>query len=563
MFETVSDLSRRNFLKGVALGTAGLAGAGLIAGCSPQDGMPSVGVAPDGSAKTASAESGIPSFFDAPEPIGDDKIAETLDADVLVIGAGIAGATTASSCVENGLKVVLVEKLENPRAIGLDYGLVNPSILAEKGVEPEDVYGLARDHMEKSCHMCRGDKVYRFMSRSGEAGDWYIEKAKGYGFEPQVMAYASNSDHYRNNRGVIELWHKGIDLGEEENCYAPMEEMLANLSQEVVSAGGEYRNNTEAVQLLQSENGEVVGAICKSGDTYIKINASRGVVLAAGDYAMDAEMLSYYTEWDFDSYDPEFCSNYSTGTGDGHKMGLWAGAKMQEAPHPLMIFMGYAYGYLRVNKNGERYVNEDSGYVGGVNSQLQQPGAASWAIWDNKWSKEIPASLAYGGGMSWDQDFRRIEDPWTAEGEETGAWSWECESGLLLEADSLDGLADAIGFEGEAKETFLATVERYNALVDEGDSEFGKRPELMTKIAEPPFYALKMVVEVAVSTAGLITNADSECLDEGGKPIPGLYAVGNNAGGLFGIDYNEVTVPGISIGRAVTFGYLLGQHLAK
>ena len=156
MFETVSDLSRRNFLKGVALGTAGLAGAGLIAGCSPQDGMPSVGVAPDGSAKTASAESGIPSFFDAPEPIGDDKIAETLDADVLVIGAGIAGATTASSCVENGLKVVLVEKLENPRAIGLDYGLVNPSILAEKGVEPEDVYGLARDHMEKSCHMCRG-----------------------------------------------------------------------------------------------------------------------------------------------------------------------------------------------------------------------------------------------------------------------------------------------------------------------------------------------------------------------------------------------------------------------
>jgi hypothetical protein len=274
-------------------------------------------------------------------------------------------------------------------------------------------------------------------------------------------------------------------------------------------------------------------------------------------------MLSYYTAWDFDSFDPDFFINESTGTGDGHKMGLWAGAAMQPGPHPLMTFMAYAYSYLRVNNLGQRYVNEDTGYTGGGNAQLIQPAGASWAIWDDKWREELPAQMPYAGGMSWDQDGRRIQDPWTPEGEESLAFSWETESGLLVQADSLEELAGAMGLAPEATETFLATVKRYNELVDAGDTDFGKRPELMAKIEQPPFYGLRMNVELGVSVGGLTTNADSECLTEAGEVIPGLYAVGNNAGGLFGIDYNEVTIPGISLGRCVTFGWLLGKHLAK
>ena len=115
-------------------------------------------------------------------------------------------------------------------------------------------------------------------------------------------------------------------------------------------------------------------------------------------------MLDYYTAWDFDSFDPDFFINESTGTGDGHKMGLWAGAAMQPGPHPLMTFMAYAYSYLRVNNLGQRYVNEDAGYTGGGNAQLIQPAAASWAIWDDKWREELPNQMPYAGGMSWDQD---------------------------------------------------------------------------------------------------------------------------------------------------------------
>lgn len=555
----IDGLSRRSFLKCFGAGAVGAAGAGFLGGCSPSTQGERGGFGEQLSGGAAGG--GVPSFMQAPEAIGENEIKETLDTEVLIVGGGIAGSATASSCVEQGLAVVVVEKLETPRAIGLDYGLVNPSIIAEKGLEPADMYELTRDHIEKSCGACRVDKVYRFMSKSGEAGDWWIDKAKSYGFEPQVMAMRSMSDHYKNNY-IVELWHEGVNLGEEEDCYAPMAEMLAHVKDEVEASGGEYRVKTKAVQLIKSDDGSITGAVCEGPDGYVQINASKGVVLAAGDYAMDEEMLRYYTCLDYDSFDEDSFVMESTGEGDGHKMGLWAGARMQDAPHPQMLFLGYAYGYLRVNKNGERYVNEDSGYTGGVNAQLQQPGASSYAIWDAKWPEELPESLKYGGGMSWDQDFRRIEDEWTPEREEANAFSWEAEDGLLVQADTLDELADAMGLGDEAKSTFLKTVERYNECAVSGDIDFGKRPELMYPIEKAPFYALKMCVESAVSVGGLVTNADSECLDDDGKVIKGLYAVGNNAGGLFAVDYNEVTIPGISIGRSVTFGYLLGKHLA-
>ena len=84
----------------------------------------------------------------------------------------------------------------------------------------------------------------------------------------------------------------------------------------------------------------------------------------------------------------------------------------------------------------------------------------------------------------------------------------------------------------------------------------------MTAITEPPFYALRMQSMLCVSVGGLNVDVNSQVLSEDRTPIPGLYAVGNTAGGLFGVDYNEAPVPGVSLGRCVTFGKLLGEHLA-
>lgn len=356
-----------------------------------------------------------------------------------------------------------------------------------------------------------------------------------------------------------------MSLAEEEDCYQPMAEILAGLAQQVTDAGSQVLMGTQAVQLIRGEDGRVTGAVCQSADGYVQINAAKGVVLASGDYAADEEMVKHYGE--NDAIDPDFYMPLGTGTGDGQKMGLWVGAQMQQTAAPFMLFRGYCYHYLRTNALGQRYVNEDSGYTGTIAAQLLQPQTISWAIWDDKWREEIPTSLEYAGGMAYDQDFRHIQDPWSAEMEELMTWSWEMDDSYgapsLFKADTLEELATIMGYEDESAETFLATVERYNQLCDPGDEDFGKRPELMTKIVKAPFYCLRMPVEVAVTVGGLTTNADSECLDAEGRVIPGLFAVGNAAGGLFGTDYNEVTVPGISVGRSLTFGWLLGQHLAK
>lgn len=548
--ETSGSFTRRSFLQSLAVGGAGIAGATILGGCSPKQDISTI-------PHETLAETGTPSFMAPPDPIPEEDIARTLETQVLIIGGATAGSITASSCVANGLDVIMIEKNSEPRCVGRDFGFVNPKPVLDAGLPRLDPYELTRDHIEKSGHRVCGDIVHRFMTMSEDAGNWFTEKCATWGLHPEVQAYSSNSDFYRNYTHVINYYPEG---GRTEDRYAVMRTMLAAMAQEVTDAGGQYLTDTEAVELCRNEDGTVVGAICATSEGHIRINASKGVVLATGDYAANEEMMAYYSGWPLEDIDwPE-----STGMGEGHKLGLWAGAKMQEAPHPMMLFKAYCYHYLRVNKHGHRYVNEDSGYVGTVVSQLRQPDHISWAIWDDKWREELPASLAYGGGMAWDQDFRPYGEEWTAEREEESAFGWERdEDEILYQADTLEDLADIMGFSGQDKDTLLNTIERYNELFTaKNDTDFGKRPELLTSITEPPFYALDMKTELGVSVGGLITDVNSNVLDEDGLPINGLYAVGTVTGTLFGIDYNETTVPGISLARNVVFGKLLGEHLA-
>lgn len=543
----MENMDRRTFLKG---GAGLAAGAALLgaAGCAP-----STPAANDALASTAAGElpadlkeSDFEFSIVEREPITEFAAEETYD--IVVVGAGCAGVPAVLTAVEEGAKVACLQKEATVSANGNGC-----SFVVKAHSNPAGIVRWRSDWARLNDWRINNELFNYYVEYAEEAVPWVISQGRSVGIEP--IEFLTDSSIRYDDGGVVAV----CDATQASN-----QDLMVALAQKAAEGGATFYYETPCVQLVQEEDGTVTGAIGKQKDgSYVKLNATKGVVLAAGDYAADPEMLDYYTAWDFDSFDPDFFINESTGTGDGHKIGLWAGAAMQPGPHPLMTFMAYAYSYLRVNNLGQRYVNEDTGYTGGGNAQLIQPAGASWAIWDDKWREELPAQMPYAGGMSWDQDGRRIQDPWTPEGEEELAFSWEIESGLLVQADSLEELAGAMGLAPEATDTFLATVKRYNELVDAGDTDFGKRPELMAKIEQPPFYGLRMNVELGVSVSGLITNADSECLTEAGAVIPGLYAVGNNAGGLFGIDYNEVTIPGISLGRCVTFGWLLGQHLAK
>ena len=94
------------------------------------------------------------------------------------------------------------------------------------------------------------------------------------------------------------------------------------------------------------------------------------------------------------------------------------------------------------------------------------------------------------------------------------------------------------------------------------DSDFGKREELLFPIKKPPFYASKFGPAMLVVTGGLIVDTHLRVLNNDHYPIPGLYAVGNVAGGLYGVDYPTI-IPGNSHGRALTWGYLAARNILE
>lgn len=547
-------LSRRNFFRLAAMAGAATGVAGL-AGCAPQ---------PPAASATAGnnlAATGVASWRTAPEPIDESAIAATQEADVVVVGGGLSGVCTAVSALENGLSVIVLEKNETPRMTGLDFGVVNAGLQKENGMElsEDDIYRMTREWIHMSANRARADIVQKFIRESGSAMDWVIEKVQAWGCRPVLAAMRSNSDTYYNYIHPVELPDGPLyDLA--AGSYG-VNDVITMFMEEIQEKGGQYLTKVAAEQLEKDED-RVTSVVAVGEDgSYARYVGAKGVVLCTGDFGADADMMSELTEFDFDSFDPMGYTNVSVNTGDGHKMGLWAGGVLQAGPQPLMLLpMTYPYFYLRVNDRGERFCNEDCDSVNMCVNQLQQHAGATWAIWDDKWREEIPASLEYSGGMSWDQDFREYGTPWSAEVEQAGTHDWEEADGFLVKADTLEELAEASGIPAEG---LKATVERYNELVAAGrDDDFGKRSELLTSIAQPPFYALRMQTMMCVSVGGLNVNTDSQILDETGAPIPGLYAVGNTAAGLFGVDYNEAPVPGVSLGRCVTFGKLLGEHLA-
>jgi len=322
-------------------------------------------------------------------------------------------------------------------------------------------------------------------------------------------------------------------------------------------AGVEVRYKTPAAQLVKDDSGRVSAVIAQNEDgSYTKFIAKKGVILATGDYGNDPEMLEKYIP----SSSTIYGNAYSTklNTGDGHKMGLWIGAAIDEAPHAPMYFdqgiVGWPPGakpvpvtrqpWLYVNLRGERFVNEDLPYGYSCNAHRQQPGNVKWVIFDAKWPEEAPRFK-----MTACKAMRPpLHNP--EEVEELIA------KGIILSADTLDELIQKMEVPAE---TFKATVARYNELAKKGiDEDFGKRPECLTTIEKPPFYAVKLATTLLVTLGGLQVNDKLQVLDTEKNPIPGLYAAGNVAGSFYANDYPN-TMPGNSHGRALTFGWLAGK----
>ena len=332
-----------------------------------------------------------------------------------------------------------------------------------------------------------------------------------------------------------------------------------------VAAGAEIMYETPAVQLVQDESGAVTGAICqRTGGDYIQINAAKGVVLSTGDVSYNDEYLQEFAPIALKTYQ-RLCSDRGN-VGDGHNMAAWAGAKLQDGPWPTMMHpqaAGFYSGpFLFLNPEGKRFMNEAT-WVQGKCVGIMVNGHAdhAWSIFDSNFEADNTASLEFGGGMFWDS-FRAVG---SAPEDASASHAKTVKEGVTDVPDNYkmgETLEELIAQLDMPADVALATIEHYNELCAAGeDTDFYKESHFMFPIEQGPFYAAKIGPGLLGVCGGIEIDENFQVVNPDFEPIPGLYAIGNCAGGMYAYDY-PINLQGNSHGRCLMEGKCLGEQLA-
>jgi fumarate reductase flavoprotein subunit len=547
--KTGSKVGRRGFLKGAVV--SGVAGVVVSNPLLAQK-------------EAASPSPCKMSWEMAPPPVPASEIKNTVTADVVVIGAGVAGIVTALSAAEGGAKVVVVEKMKKFSARGFDIAAIGSRPQKKAGIKidvPTAIRALI-----KNCDKQIKEELYWIWARqSGKVLDWVLDQV-----EPKGLVVKLSAAHYQGpNYYEYPVTHHILGGPHEKD--GSFIDVIDILVKNAIAKGVDFRYSAPGVRLIREGKGPVSGVIAGKPGNYTRFIAAKGVVMATGDYGSNEEMLRYYcpiaTFVSHNVYTP-LVANLGEGhkplganLGEGHKMGLWAGAAMQKGMHAPMIHTvggAWPYFFLHVNKLGLRYQNEDLSSQACCLGMMIQPDGIGWTMLDDNFLKYVPKSIPIGGGFFWDHPGRNTDEPWSPD-QDIAALEDNIKAGLAFKANTLDELAAKMKVPAAA---LKKTVARYNELVKKGvDEDFGKRKELLFPIEKPPFCAGLMKSALLVTTSGLRVNTKLEVLDEHDEPLGRLYAVGNVQGDMFAVDYPTV-FPGLSHGRCVTFGRLVGLHLA-
>lgn len=526
--------------------------------------------------EAADAAADAPSFIVEPE-LG--EITETVDADVCVVGLGIAGVAATRTLAEAGVKVVAIEKCEAPQGRSGDFGAINASCTERYEMTGLDVNEIVAELMKESGYKADARVLKAWAANSGADLDWYFGALPDLPYldsitspQPADAEYWVQPERYP----LPELWEG--NEGEYYPCYQttvrmyPSHEPALNANLQIAEDTGNVTKymTTTAEKLLTDESGAVVGVVAHNvtDDSWIQVNA-KAVILATGDISGNAEMLHYYapqTDGIMAMFPPTAPDGGVPNTGDGQRMGMLAGAVLEEGPYaPMIHHMGDCMGsacFLELNRNGERYMNEDVPGQQLENQIENQPGRVSYQFFDGAWRDQVPHFKPEHGAVCY-----VLEDGAIESGEVNATLTHKdsfasqeqidasVEAGTCLKADTIDGLLEAIGADNIDIEAAKASIERYNELAAAGnDEDFGKKASRMFALETPPFYACKLGTStMLVCMCGLQSDAEGHTYDAEGNVKKGLYVAGNVMGNRFKVQY-PTTVPGISHSVCLTEG---------
>jgi succinate dehydrogenase/fumarate reductase flavoprotein subunit len=515
------------------------------------------------------------------------EIREVYKTDVVVCGAGIAGIAAARSAVENGADVILIEKTATPQGRSGQFGIIGGQLLKSWGIDNEkEKNEIVNALMRESGYRAKQTILKFFADHIGEDFDWYLE-----GF-PKEEAFIEKDPTVLGKKEVqvhISLMHYPFsplyDRKKERYPFYPytvaitpshVPVMVNNMKMAMESGKLKFFPELPAIKLdRESKNGRINSVIArKNTGELVRLIANKGIVLATGDYAGNKEMFSYYCPASQDNPVMKMAlvgKGQAGNTGDGHRMGMWAGAKMEDGPHCVNSHnMGTGMGvtpFLQLNSDGKRFMNEDCPGQQVENQINLQKGKMSWQIFDSKWREEIPYMPMGHGSCSHVLDKEAVK-----EGKKTAnllpfdGWASEdfledqVRNGRAVKADTLEELIEKMGI---PKEEALQQIERYNTLAEKKmDEDFGKEGSRMFEIKEGPFYACKLTSAPVLCThSGLESDEMAHCLDQDRNVIPGLYVCGNVQGNRMAVDYPTV-LPGFSHAIALTFGREAGKNAA-
>ena len=469
---------------------------------------------------------------------------ETIDTDVVVVGMGLAGATAAVSAVDEGAKVVAIEKAGaaggSSKYSGGFITAVGTKQAQEEGVTitADDYfasYNAQEDLSEKKDETDR-DAMKAMIERS--ASD--IEFLDNHN-DPITGPDGFGSD--------FKVWHYPADRTSAFDGEAAGADHIVQLMEWLNKQDNfSIYYNTPATKILTDENGKVSGVECTRNDgSTLTVNA-KSVVLATGGYAASKEMMERFCP----DFPQEWVLPYTTSsmynTGDGITMaealnadvyedGWWmdlaigvdVGGYSTYFPDTLNGLINYA-NYFVTDGTGKRILNVNSLYG--------------------------PRSIVFAKAM---EETGKIYSIFTKEGFENGIQFIEDNNRVdnknVYKADTLEELAEMTGMDAN---TFVEQVNRYNEMCEKGvDEDLGQTT--LIPIGEGPYYAVDIKTITMGTIGGLKTDDDKHVLDKEGNAIDGLYAAGELINGKY---FNQVYTSGCAQLLSLDSGIIAGRNAA-
>ena len=513
--------------------------------------------------------------------IDEASITETWDTDIVIVGAGNGGMCAAAYAAQNGLDFRIIEQNSAVMATRLWYGTIDSSEAKKKGIAPVDRAELLSEISRSMGGRCDQRVVKTWINESAAMHDFVsgILESEPYNYVCNLTSgdEAKWPDDTQVSQSKLMFPVQQVD-------YSSAEKPRNVVFQEYIeSKGYSIDFNTGLAKLEKDADGRITGVIAQStaDDHFIRINAAKGVLLACGGYAGNPYMM--------EQLDPlgtsvtTACSYTPADKGYGIRAAIWAGAHLDAEPAPVLfdrglvapgVDAGYAdngsaFGgkafpgtvgqynpgsqpFLKVNRRGERFMNESQEYDNASHASFQQPGHVYAMIHDANFRSDVDRFHTIGCSAL----TRYIPGMMEAQLEQ-----YEGE-GLIMKADTIEELADKMGFTGADKDNFVATVARYNELYDkQNDEDFGKPASRLSAIRTAPFYGCWLGASLLCSMQGISITENCQAKDSNNEPIPGLYITGDMSGSFFQNNYPCV-MGGTACGRTLTFAIKSVKQMA-